>query len=211
MSISPERQKLESSINELYEVFANYPLPGWINCNSHQTQSRLNCLKQVTHHNFIWSWEQPSSEFKSLLPRVFELIAFDDLYEHHSELIQDLYFAHWQRWERTEHACIHNYLIHLWKYLLSDYPSPLKYAPEIAYEIGYVYTDVTIFLKILEERCETLEGIQHLGDIVGGAFGAKLTQQPWVLPLLEKTYYELIDTPIGDLMARAVKEIEQNG
>ena len=218
---SPERQKLENSINELYEVFAKYPLPRWINCNSHQKNSHIHCLKQITNDD-LWRYYEDcelfnlsDDVFKSILPRVFELIAFDDFYSYQfsynlsiSQLGESF---EWQHWNRDEQASVKRYLIALWKYVLSEYPSPSMFSDDIAGEISELDDDMVLYIRILEEHCDSLSGIQHLADMVTGQFTYKLHKQSWVLPLLEKTYYEHIDTPIGDLMAMAVKAIEQNG
>jgi len=209
METSPEYNKLRECVDDLYIVFESHPLPDYINCNTKQKNSRLHCLKQLSRNDMYWDWEYSVGDIKGLLPRVFELIAFEGSYEHRIEDIKQLYFVDWTRWKPEETAAISRYLINLWKYLLSDYPSPLVGAYEIAYEIYYIHTDMTVYFKILEERCSDIVGIRHLSNLVGWeGLGDKLAKQSWILPTLEKAYYEHMNTPIGDEIATAVKDLE---
>jgi hypothetical protein len=220
MSDSIELTKLVACIDELYHVFHDYPLPMFarLGCNDKQQNARLNCLRQVSVRTLQESegslYYLSSDTYRGLLPKIFELIAFEDLYIHpigENARIEGLRFSfNGHTWAAHEIASIRRYLIALWKYVLSVYPSPIRDSIEIASDIHYVEADLTPYLKILEAQCDTLEGVQHLADmVIADAFRKHLIQQDYVLPTLEKIYYAHMDTPIGEKMAFAVAECER--
>ena len=94
--------------------------------------------------------------------------------------------------------------------MLSEYPSSTPFIDAIAIDILYVVNDKLPYFKILDDHSKTLIGIQHLADFVQWTVidDSELREYSWIMPCLEKAYYNHIDTPIGEKIAKAVRHVE---
>jgi hypothetical protein len=129
---SVESETLRASVERLYHVFEKYPLRSMIegcpHCISakdgkqiHSRPLRLLSSDDLELYSFkamtTWGDEQ---DFRHFLPRIFELIAFDDKFSVDIEIVFDkLPYGKWRKWPVDEQHAIEEYFRALWLRVLS--------------------------------------------------------------------------------------------
>jgi hypothetical protein len=141
---------LQDALQTLYTQFARYPLKpviaGCPHCVSGDDNDQLHVrpLRQLTPHDFrryafkaLTTWGD-ADDFRHFLPRLLELIAFDDFKSLvNAEIVTDkLRYAQWQQWDKHEVRAVRDYFIALWKYYLGETP--------VGVEEPYNYPDAPI-------------------------------------------------------------------
>jgi len=218
---SPERQKLEDAIKNLYVVFEMYPIPDqWIKCNSKQKKSRLHCIQNISIEDLHQRYEEMGyipldiDSYKCILPRLFDLIAFHDLYDHalgENMRLKALQKYQWQSWNTREQAGVKKYLTALWSYMLSVYPSPVPKMDVIVSDMLDIDTEKTPYIKLLDDHPDDVIGIQHLMDLISWwvFLVEDLDNHPHLMKQLQKAYYDYIETPLGNKIAHAIESVER--
>lgn len=138
-----ETTELRSTIENLYETFASYPLRDDTNacscCHSSSDEKRLHAkslrklneddLRQYgTDALFVWG---EVNDFRHFLPRIFELlVAHGDVFVDPQVVFGKLYHAEWRTWPGVEQQSIELFLKALWDCVLDGEPGEL-YGMEI--------------------------------------------------------------------------------
>lgn len=227
---------LRAAIERLYATFAIYPLQAKIEgcpcCVFPKDQERIRIrpLQELTGDDLLYysgkamtTWGNVE-DFKHFLPRLLELLAFEDYGYMPGILIGKLAFAHWRNWPEVEQAAVEAYFIAIWQVLLQIYP----YSPattgfhnfvsvdDFFRDIGQIFDDLSPLLSLwrLEHSLASLRHLAQftmtiLSDIVQDrrtGYWKRIT--PWLfdpktLHTLEEASYTYIDEPFADELAEA--------
>ena len=170
---------ISESISYLYKTFARYRLNPDMDacpcCVADADKVRLTTqpLRQLSTQDLqhysrkaISTWGE-TYDFKHFLPRLFELVAFDN--ERHllqpSILLSKLDYAQWTTWEVHEQRAIEKYLDASWQFSLSDYPSP-TIAPDTFIEgLIKASSNLTTYLEYWQ-HLQTPASIRHRVDFI---------------------------------------------
>lgn len=171
--------KLQTAIENLYSVFARYPL------NPHMDGSPLHSdlliwnrtlatrpLRELsTDHLRIFYFKVMTTwgnvdDFRHFLPRIFELLATLDTGWEEWIALDKLRYGHWQTWPMLEKNAVDNYLLALWNELLN---TDLEIADAAFFDyfpaIMNAYPNVELLLSIWSEF-KTPVSIKRLIDFV---------------------------------------------
>jgi hypothetical protein len=126
MQRTPE---LNDAIEELYRVFASYPLhKPFLGCpcchkEGHNLVIESKPLRALTYDDIqqyasdaITTWGD-EDDFRHFLPRIFELLP-ESVSSHLSDaeiILGKLHYANWEQWPAPERMAFHNYLRALWR------------------------------------------------------------------------------------------------
>jgi hypothetical protein len=134
-----ETSELRTAIENLYEMFAAYPLRADTNacacCHSAYDEQRLH-MKPLRKLNaddlrqyagdalFVWG---EVDDFKHFLPRIFELeVEHGDSFVDPQVAFGKLNYGEWRRWSDAEQRCIEHFLKVLWDGVLETEPPESK-------------------------------------------------------------------------------------
>ncbi len=161
-----DNQSLLMSIENLYEVFAKYPLKkihhsplgqrGEFVASLYKTPLRELTAEEMDYYSYkAMSTIGDTEDFKHFLPRIFEIIAQDYLIGEVSvlsNLTQKLKYGEWVNWNKTEISSIENFFMEWIRFFL-DYKTDSDLNP--LYWVDDVVKDITPYLKILLENVTT--------------------------------------------------------
>lgn len=163
--------ELEAAINNLYVVFAAYPLRPHIEGNTYDItpedheRIRSKPLRELSSKDIslfashaIHLWGEVD-DLKHFLPRIFELVATDpDQWTYSAATaFGALHLANWTYWPVTEQDAIHAFFIELWRHVLLQMPSEYWADPRSGYlcAIGNAVDDLSPYLAMLEHNPST--------------------------------------------------------
>ncbi|WP_139923886.1 hypothetical protein [Hymenobacter sp. DG01] len=157
--------KLQTSIENLYSVFAKYPL------NPHMDGSPLHSdlliwnrtlatrpLRELSvdhlgifYFKVMTTWGDVD-DFRHFLPRISELLATLDTGWEEWVALDKLRYGHWQTWPVSEQNAVKDYLLALWnKLLYTDLEIADAAFSDYFPAIMNVYPDVKLLLSIWSE------------------------------------------------------------
>lgn len=136
-----EQTELQAHIEELYAVFARYPLhhpvAGCPCCVSRADQERIAAkpLRQLNSFDlerYIWkamsTWGDVD-DFRHFLPRIMELLG--DPQERSNLFLFVIFgklpYGHWETWQEQEQQAVNAYLLALWRWILMHEPGDGDY------------------------------------------------------------------------------------
>ena len=132
---------LQAAIENLYTVFATYPLQPSTNpclhCHTEQQEERIRVrpLRELTGNDLmdyafsaLYTWGS-ESDFKHFLPRLFELLVITNDFDFVDPevLFTKLPYASWWRWPEREQNAIRQFVWSLWHAAFSSTPEELGY------------------------------------------------------------------------------------
>ncbi|MCC7352800.1 MAG: hypothetical protein IT330_03505 [Anaerolineae bacterium] len=188
-------EPLRSAVENLYAVFARYPLrehvEGCEHCvygNDHE-QIHARLLRELTSDDLSkFSWKALTTwgtvdDFKHFLPRLLELMAFEGLEVPGYKFS----LAEWHTWPQDEQQAVEAYFVAWWRFALASFP------PEAFYEIddclcaiGQVIDDLEPYVDFWRGRCDGyLPALLHLtefinwSDVEEMAQGGELSTASW--------------------------------
>ena len=169
--------RLRSSVQALYQVFGCYGLrphvAGCDHCVSPEDHERLQSqrLRELTGTSLerhvckaVTTWGTVE-DCKHFLPRLLELLAFDDHWSVEPEIvIGKLRAADWRSWRRAEQEPIEGYLVALWQTVLASFPSSLGLNIDVCLcSIGRAVDALAPFLKFWSHE-RSVSSLRHLAD-----------------------------------------------
>ena len=127
--------ELEQAIERLYTTFSRYPRPAKIECcpcgctkpdaTAHLVAVPLRELRFSELEDYCFSGlttQGTDDDFRYLLPRLFQGIAFENCLCNPEILFGKLRYAKWTGWSHDEVASIKEYLRALWEQGLNSFP-----------------------------------------------------------------------------------------
>jgi hypothetical protein len=211
-------ESLKSSIENLYQVFAKYPLKEKIEgcpCCVGKRDNRVlhsKPLRKLMAEDLSYFAAKSMTtfgdedDFKHFLPRLFEILIYDDFDFNEEILFGKLDYAQWQNWDIKEKITIENFFRELIKTAF-EFESEKSFQTEIYLAgIACAVEDITPYLELWLESISTNK-IQTLKYFVvdcdygmSNAFLAKLPAQRkqiinWLISektvsILEELYFE---------------------
>ena len=154
-------EKLQKSIENLYEVFAKYPLKekiqGCPHCISDEADNVLHSkpLRKLMAEDLSYFAAKSMTtfgdedDFKHFLPRLFELMSQGESVCNYGEeiLIGKLGYANWTEWNEVEKSAVENFLMKLIRYS-SDFEKDKAYFTETFLAgIANAVEDITPYLN----------------------------------------------------------------
>lgn len=125
-------EPLRAAIEQLYRVFARYPLnPNMDGSPIHADLAKWNAqlaaklLRELTEDDLVifyfkvlttWGEEK---DFKHFLPRILELLTTFPMGWEEWVALDKLNYGHWSTWPETEQQAICDYLWAFWEYILT--------------------------------------------------------------------------------------------
>jgi hypothetical protein len=166
------RRELKAAIDNLYTTFEHYKL--------RNRKLPRNLTKEDIEQNRYgvnlselqddWG-DVPSVQYMHYLPLALDMIA---LHTHKFGYIDPgKYFAEfwWHKWPKIESHALNRYLFALWRYSLSEYPSPTAEPDDVLEFYWDMNKDIAPFLQIWEQQLDKLPALQYLVDcILGGDY-----------------------------------------
>jgi hypothetical protein len=129
---------LARAIEELYAVFAAYPLRSWtepcLHCHTHEDERAVHRypLRQLGPEDLagfagdsLMTWGEVV-DVKHFAPRIFEILATDGFpgdYPDTETVVGALDRGDWQSWPRAEKRAVDRFLLAWWRTHLSAYPA----------------------------------------------------------------------------------------
>ncbi len=186
--------ELKTSIEQLYRVFANYPLAqvveGCSCCVEVKDHLALrtaplrdlpaeNLTHYASHALTTWGTEE---DFKHFLPRILELVSAGAIMYDAEIIIGKLGYANWLKWPEEEQLAVKGFLMSVWKELLMKETHPLEASDWICC-VGIIGEDLQPYLELwVEARSKVaygrlLEAVQD-GWILQNAFWDDVTSGP---------------------------------
>jgi len=169
---SPE-ESLRATVKHLYASFSRYHLRPQIEERSRHFVS--NNLRELLYATSLQALDTvvlgryvsdavldlgDEKDFKHFLPRLFELLAFDERGLDEICLLRRLRYADWRKWPRLEQKAIETFLIAWWQSILSS-DSGRTSADDCLVSIAQVIDDLTPYLEAWE-RDRSLPALYHL-------------------------------------------------
>jgi hypothetical protein len=129
-------ERLRQAIEDLYTVFAGYALPPHVEGCAHcvfEADHKLLYSADLRHlhpgdlekyaRKAMTTWGDPN-DFRHFLPRIFELICLNTLWESLDlEIVfSKLDYGEWRSWPAEEQEAITSFLVALWTDVLDHYP-----------------------------------------------------------------------------------------
>ena len=173
MSAAPALS-LEQAIDRLYETFAPYTAQGMSGCPHcvDEAESRRlvsTPLKELTprdllHYAFsaLYTWGG-IDDFKHFLPRVFELVARDEL-DIAEALLGKPGYGKWRDWPENEQVPVEQFYRALWFDVLARYPHPLEADPCLC-GIARSVDDLRVYLDTWS-AADDRPAVTHLGEFI---------------------------------------------
>jgi hypothetical protein len=174
MTLTPA-EGVKIAVENLYTVFARYPLNTAMDacphCVNEREQEQLTGLplralsvKDVRHYSFnaISTWGDVR-DFKHFLPRLLDLLAFHNLND--SLLLAKFEYADWENWKKTEVEATEAYLRALWRFTLSDYPSPTITPYDFIFGAGRVLPDFAPYVDYWRNNLSQAS-LRHLAILI---------------------------------------------
>ncbi len=174
---SIDDSNLHSSIENLYQVFAQYHAPEHIDFSpllsvAHEDAVALyrTPLRQI-ESQALWrysfhalnTWGQ-NEDFKHFLPRMFDLLWLEPGWTESEILIAKLEQAEWSQWPAKEHDAVVKYLTELFHVLLSSFPSKIR-IDEIIAGVAQLDGILTPFLRIWTDT-KNLPATLHIASLI---------------------------------------------
>jgi hypothetical protein len=180
-SAADEMEHLRSAVESLYQAFASYPRRAVVHgCSCCVMPEDHACilskpLRRLTPSDLqkyafqaMSTWGD-EDDFRHFLPRLLELLAFDDLHGCPEVVLGKLTYGKWRRWPVSEQSAIEQYLMSLWRTVLAGYPTPLPAdhwdATTWLCALGRAVDDLQPFLGTWRQNRSTA-GLRHLADFV---------------------------------------------
>lgn len=156
---------LKEAIEQLYEVFSNYPLADHIDgcpcCVSNRDHALIHSVPlralsaedlYIYSINAIWTWGN-SQDYRHFLPRLFELMAQNP---YSLRAYGQLPYADWHSWPDREQDAIRAYIMAVWLDMLDTHPVEDKWlwnheAEDYLCTISSVGEDLEPYLTIWAE------------------------------------------------------------
>ena len=177
MSNLDYKLQLEKAIADLYKVFAAYPLNLQMKgcpCCVHPKENELlltRSLRSLTANNLnhyafnaALTWGD-INDLKHFLPRLLELWAFDKDLFYGEFVISRLSTIGLANWEEKERKAIEQYLISLWQYILSEYPSPSTEVADLIDCLSDTLDDFELLLSMWQNHSSS-NSLLHLSDFI---------------------------------------------
>lgn len=179
---NPLRNKLYEQIENLYDVFAEYPLPESAKCR--KGASRKQYLRTLFREDILGFGvgidvllgidALRDENYKAIMPRVLEL-RLDTYFEPEYRKLNFRGLHDCAKWTNYERRAIHNYLIVLWKYVLSEYPAPFREEifEELVCGLSHWGDHFPTFLKMWEDAMDqrNVSALRHLADFARNGYG----------------------------------------
>ena len=175
--------ELEQAIERLYTTFSRYPRPAKIECcpcgctkpdaTAHLVAVPLRELRFSDLQDYCFSGlttQGTDDDFRYLLPRLFQGIAFENCSCNPEILFGKLRYARWTDWSNDEAASIKEYLRALWGHGLNSFPlhTHMPAFPEIETllaSIAVTHEDLEGYLRTWSQNT-TGEANEHLVQFV---------------------------------------------
>ncbi len=174
----PAMDNLREAIEQLYSIFAVYPLRQYIEASPNRIGARdqehirskpLRCLSgddlRLYSGKALTTWGI-ADDYKHFLPRLLELVTTDDNFNHES-ITTKLQRADWRTWPLPEKNAIESFLKALWQFVLSSFPAqpiPLPAEYWLTF-IARIVTDLTPHLQLWRHN-ESVSSLRHLAQFV---------------------------------------------
>ena len=119
--------ELQNSIEDLYRVFAKYPLKPRIGgcscCATDEVNRDLHSkpLRELPSDVLsIYGFKAMTTigdaeDFRHFLPRLFEILVLDEFGYNEETLFRKLDYAGWQNWDHEERATIEDFFVALFR------------------------------------------------------------------------------------------------
>jgi hypothetical protein len=136
--VGDQAEGLATAIEELYGVFAAYPLRPWtepcMHCHTHEDERTVHRypLRRLGPEDLagfagdaLMTWGEVV-DFKHFVPRIFEILATDGFpggYPETETVVGALDRGDWQSWPRREKRSIDRFLLAWWQTHLDAYPT----------------------------------------------------------------------------------------
>lgn len=133
---------LRSAVEGLYAAFAGYPLRAHVDgcpcCTDDADHRRIHArpLRELSGEDLsrfafkaLTTWGT-ADDLRHFLPRLLELIAFDDLEVNPEIVLGKLVYADWRSWPPTEQSAVERYADSLWRTFLASFPSAVPPLPD---------------------------------------------------------------------------------
>jgi hypothetical protein len=203
---------LSESVRGLYEVFERYrfrrnmPRDDVSGMPEEIALLRSKPLRELAADELapyagkaITTWGDVE-DFKHFLPRLMELIATEGSvgFRDPEVVFSRFRYGKWEGWERGERRAVESYLLSLWRFVLSRYPTihgweesfrsledsirgVSSMANDVLAAIAQATDDLSPYLRIWRED-RSLSALRHLADFVVDALAAVIsdgTLGPW--------------------------------
>lgn len=150
---------LKNAVNNLYKTFSRYrhKESGFCtHCVSVAENKRLDSksLDRLSGEDLsryaskaLTTWGD-AEDFKHFLPRIFELVALNDLGINSEIAFGKLEYANWQKWSAGERAAIENFFRELMRFSVELGGEDIYRASEFLSSIACAVDDVTFYLDL---------------------------------------------------------------
>jgi hypothetical protein len=177
---------LRAAIEQLYRTFARYPLRkrvvGCEHCVFPDDHERLHSkpLRELTGADLEkYSWKAMTTwgyedDFRHFLPRLFELVAFENSLAAPEVVIGKLAYSGWRDWPVAEQKAVEGYLLALWPYVLTltPYAAPQAWGPEECLcSVAQVLDDLRPLLDRWQQNTSET-ALQHLAVLLDSNAGS---------------------------------------
>ena len=154
------RTKLQNSIENLYQVFAKYPLKTKIEgcpcCVGKQENSVLHSkpLRELSGKDLsFYGFKAISTfgdvgDFKHFLPRLFEILIENEFDYNEEILFRKFEYADWQNWDANEQLAIKNFFFALFGFAVNFEMENAYLTETYLVGIGCAVEDLTPYLNL---------------------------------------------------------------
>lgn len=218
MAESAEEKALQLAIEDLYQVFAAYPIPENMEGCPHCVDKEASLLliskplrdldaEDLDHYAFkamtTWGTEE---DFKFFLPRLFELLTLNARWPIEPEvIIGKLSYGKWRTWPANEQLALENFLTVLWEVILTTYPYHLT-ATEGLGGIAQVIDNLHPFLISWQTRLQAdeLPALRQLLNFISSNIDylVKGRFSPFSHDQLDQLVSWLLEKELADLLER---------
>jgi hypothetical protein len=235
------RRALDAAVEGLYRAFADElhgPVCGCPHCTSPADDQQLGAkpLRQLTGNDLgRFAYKAVTTlgtvqDLKHFLPRLLEIAAHEGAVggTDFEIMMGKLSYARWTDWTHAHRVAIGEYLIAMWRHMLSVFPSSLD-ADACLCGIGQVVDDLAPFLNAWRLDA-SVPAVRHLADFIGSNLQTLLKHhrlgnafwqersgpmrqaldwllQPDTCSQLEEAFFRSTADPIADELSQAVEQL----
>lgn len=177
MSYIDYKLGLEKAIATLYKTFKSYPLnsdmkgcPCCVNPKNNELLLSKSLIELTSNNLNEYAFKAALTwgdvdDLKHFLPRILELWAGDKNLFYGEFTVSRLSAVGLKRWDKKEQRAIYRYLIALWQYILSKYPSPSIEIADLIDCLSDVIDKFELLLLIWQNHA-SVNSLLHLSDFV---------------------------------------------
>jgi hypothetical protein len=220
-----EREKFQDAIEQLYIVFARYPvrrnMPACSCCITSKeiiwlTTTPLQALTESDigryHFKAMTTWGD-TEDFRHFLPRIFELINKfpNDLYFGLERICDKLQYAQWLTWPLQEQQAVLTALLAHWQLTLTDFdPHYDQMSIDYLHALEPMIEDISPFLTVWQDM-ESVATLRNMARFVleqqYGPFQKQIINwllQPAIRQRLEDYFFRYEQESFANELAQAI-------